>query len=88
MVVQNAEHYGHDPEFLVSAMRTLRTTSERMTNLIAKLARQTKGLEKDKPKKAQAVDMNTLIQETLESLNGAGCRPTFHPAKNIPKRSF
>ncbi len=86
MVVQNAEHYGHDPEFLVSAMRTLRTTSERMTNLIAKLARQTKGLEKDKPKKAQAVDMNTLIQETLESLNGAGCRPTFHPAKNIPKR--
>jgi signal transduction histidine kinase len=29
--------------------------------------------------------MNTLIEETLESMNGAGCRPTFHPGTSIPK---
>jgi putative PEP-CTERM system histidine kinase len=86
MVVQNAEQYGHDPDFQASAMRTVRTTSQRMMDLMAKLASQSKGLEPKKERNIQAVDMNVLVQETLESLNGAGCRPTFHPGTDIPKR--
>ncbi len=85
MVVQNAELYGQDPDFQASAMRTVRTTSQRMMDLMAKLASQSKGLEAEKESQIQAVDMNELIQETLESLNGSGCRPTFHPGTDIPK---
>jgi hypothetical protein len=85
MVVQNADQYGLDPEFQASAMRTVRTTSQRMMDLMAKLARQSKGLDTDRERNLQTVDMNALIQETLESLNGAGCQPTFHPGKVLPR---
>ena len=88
MVVQNAEQYGDDPDFQASAMRTVRTTSQKMMDLMAKLAGQSKGLESGKEGNFQAVDINLLIQETLEALNGSGCRPTFHPGTNIPKRQF
>jgi hypothetical protein len=85
MVVQNADQYGLDPEFQASAMRTVRTTSQRMMDLMAKLASQSKGLDTDRERNLQTVDMNVLIQETLESLNGAGCQPTFHPGKVLPR---
>ncbi len=85
MVVQNAEQYGHDPEFQASAMRTVRTTSQRMMDLMAKLANQSKGLDTKTEKNVQQVDMNVLIHETLESLNGAGCRPSFHPGSGLPQ---
>ncbi len=88
MVVQNAEQYGKDPDFQASAMRTVRTTSQRMMELMAKLANQSKGLEKEKQKNVRAVDMNDIIQETLDSLNGSGCLPTFYPGTNIPQREL
>ena len=84
MVVQNAEQYGHDPEFQVSAMRTVRATSQRIMDLMAKLASQSKGLDTESGENVQTVDMNVLIKETLESLNGAGCTPTFHPSPVLP----
>lgn len=84
MVVQNAEKYGDDPDFQASAMRTVRTTSQRITDLIAKLASHSKGLDAESGKNVQAVDMNVLIKETLELLNGAGCTPTFHPSPALP----
>ena len=85
LVVQNAEQYGHDPDFQVSAMRTVRKTAQRMMGLMAKLAGQSKGFETEREKPIQAVDMNALIEETLESLNGVGCQPTFYPGTDIPK---
>ncbi len=85
MVVQNAEQYGHDPEFQASAMMTVRTTSQRMMNLMSKLASQSKGLETEKNGIIQTVDMNALIKEMLESLGEAGCQPTFHAGTGIPK---
>ena len=85
MVVQNADQYGDDPEFQASAMRTVRTTSQRMMDLMAKLASQSKGLETDKERDVQLVDMNVVIQGTLESLNGSGSQPTFHAGAGIPK---
>ena len=84
MVVQNAEQYGDDPEFQASAMRTVRATSQRITDLMAKLASQSKGLDTAGGEQVKAVDINVLINETLESLNGAGCTPTFHPGADIP----
>ena len=83
-MVQNAEQYGQDPDFQASAMRTVRTTSQRMMDLMGKLASQSKGHEIEKEKNIQEVDVNGLIQETLESLNGGGCRPTFNPGMNLP----
>ncbi len=84
MVVQNADQYGDDPEFQVSAMRTVRITSQRMMDLMAKLANQSKGLDTNSERNVQPVDMNVLIHETLESLNGAGCRPSFQEGSDIP----
>jgi signal transduction histidine kinase len=55
-----------------------------MMDLMAKLASQSKGLDTDRERNLQIVDMNVLIQETLESLNGPGRRPTFHPGKVLP----
>ena len=85
MVVQNADQYGQDPDFQASAMRTVRTTTQRMMDLMAKLASQSKGLDSVEKRDIQEVDMNALIQETLESLNGGECRPTFHPGTSISK---
>ncbi len=84
MVVQNAEQYGHDPEFQASAIRTVRTTSQRMMDLMAKLVNQSKGLDTKPEENVQQVDMNVIIHETLESLNGAGCRPSFYPSSGLP----
>ena len=88
MVVQNAEQYGQDPDFQASAMRTVRTTSQRMMDLMAKLAKQSKGFESEAKNNQEDVDINELIQETLESLNGSGCSPTFTPGTEIPKRQL
>lgn len=84
MVVQNADQYGDDPDFQVSAMRTVRITSQRMMDLMAKLAKQSKGLDTNSEESVQLVDMNVFIHETLESLNGAGCRPSFRPGSGLP----
>ena len=88
MVVQNAEEYGEDPDFQASALRTIRSTSQRIMDLMTKLSSQSKGLETETEKNRQWVDMNKLIQETLEPLRGSECFPTFHPGKNISKRQL
>ena len=85
MVVQNADQYGDDPEFQASAMRTVRTTSQRMMDLMAKLASQSKGLDSDEKRDVQTIDMNVVIQDALESMNGAGGQSIFHAGADIPK---
>jgi putative PEP-CTERM system histidine kinase len=84
MVARNAEHYGHDPDFQASAMRTVRGTSQRIMDLMAKLASQSKFPGADGGYVLQPVDMNILVKETLEALTKAGCKPTFHPGKELP----
>ncbi len=84
MVVQNAEQYGHDPDFQASAMRTVRNTSQRIIDLMAKLADEFKDFDTDRERNVQTLDMNVLIKETLEALNEEGCKTIFHSGEAIP----
>ena len=87
MVVQNADRHGHDPEFQASAMQTVRKTSQRVMDLMAKLATQSKGLSDggNKDKQLAAVDMNVLIHDMLQGLNGSGCHHNFNAQADLPK---
>ncbi len=84
MVAQNAEQYGHDPDFQASAMRTVRQTSQRIMDLMAKLADESRDFETDRGRNVQTVDINGLIVEMLESLNVEGCQTIFHAGEAIP----
>lgn len=84
MVAQNAEQYSNDPDFQASAMRTVRNTSQRIIDLMAKLTHESQDLDKDRGRKIQTIDMNVLIKDTLETLQGTECRAMFHSGKNIP----
>ena len=84
MVVQNAERYSNDPDFQASAMRTVRNTSQRIIDLMAKLADESKDLDKDRGRKVQAIDMNVLIKDTLEALKGTEYKTMFHLEKTLP----
>ncbi|MEX0830362.1 MAG: ATP-binding protein [Nitrospirales bacterium] len=84
MVVQNSEKYGHDRDFQESAMRIVRNTSQRIIDLMAKLADDSKDFNTDRARNVQSVDMNTLIAETVEELGGDGCRTIFCFGENLP----
>ncbi|MDH4193320.1 MAG: ATP-binding protein, partial [Nitrospirota bacterium] len=84
MVAQNAEQYGDNPEFQVSAMRTVRNTSQRIIELMGQLAGQAKESNRHEEFVTQAVDMNMLVEETLAAVNGSGCTPNFHPGPEVP----
>ena len=77
LVAQNAEVYGDDREFQSSAMRTIGHTAQRMMGLIGKLSTQISEKEQQSTEKVSPTDINVLIQETINSLNGAGCKPKF-----------
>lgn len=84
LVAQNAEQYGHDPDFQASAMRTVRNTSQRIMDLMAKLADESRDFETDRGRNVQTVDINGLIEDMLESLNVKGCPTIFHAGEAIP----
>ena len=84
MVVQNADQYGHDPEFQASALRTVRNTSQRIMELMGKLANQTKDPTLSKGDHVTPVDLNTLVSEAVQGVNGSGCQPAFHPEAHLP----
>ena len=84
MVAQNAEQYGHDPDFQASAMRTVRQTSQRIMDLMTKLADESRDVDADRGRNFQTVDINGLIVELLESLKIEGCRTTLHSGEDIP----
>jgi signal transduction histidine kinase len=84
MLVQNAEQYGQDPEFQASAMRTLKNTTQRILDLMQKLARQTKDASLPPADQFVPLDINAVVQDTLHSMNGSGCRPVFYAGKGIP----
>ena len=77
LVAQNAEVYGHDHEFQSSAMRTIGHTAQRMMGLIGKLSTQISEKGQESIEKVSPTDINVLIQDTINSLNGGGCKPKF-----------
>ena len=84
LLVQNADQYGNDPEFQASAMRTLKSTTQRILDLMGKLARQTKTPTLPHADQVTSLDINAVIRETLAGVNGTGCQPVFHAGKDIP----
>jgi hypothetical protein len=65
LVTQNAVIHGQNPAFQVSAMRTVATTIEKMTELISKLSR------KASPHTTlQDIDVEQLVSTLVKSING------------------
>ena len=83
LVAQNAEVYGHDQEFQSSAMRTIGHTAQRMMGLIGKLSTQLSESAPASTERVSATDINVLIQDTINSLNGAGCKPKFITSSDL-----
>lgn len=84
LVVQNAEVYGQDQDFQASAMRTVGSTAQRMLALISKLSARSKIPGDEFPQSLQRADVNALIRETLESLNGKSCESRFIAGSGLP----
>lgn len=84
MVAQNADQYGHDPDFQASAMRTVRNTSQRMMELMGKLATHTKSPLLSNHHELHPVNMNELVSEAIQGMNGMECQPVFHAGSHLP----
>jgi C4-dicarboxylate-specific signal transduction histidine kinase len=65
LVVQNAQIHGQEPAFQQSVMRTVSGTVQKMTGLITKLS--VRSAPTGVP---ESVDVPTLIDETISSMNG------------------
>ena len=83
LVVQNAEVYGKDPEFQSSAMRTVANTSQRIMELMTKISTQSRKSEPDADPLFQEVNLNSLVIDTIESLNGARNKTVFVPGVGV-----
>ena len=84
LLVQNAERYGSDPDFQASAMRTVKSTTQRILDLMEKLARQTKAPTLPDAGQLTLLDMNELVRDVVQGVNGTGCQAVFHAGKDIP----
>ena len=84
MVVQNADQYGHDPDFQASAMRTVKNTTQRIMELMSKLAKQTKAQNLESGDQLILGNLNEFVLEAIQGVNGIGCQPTFHPEDHLP----
>ncbi|MGD9849630.1 MAG: XrtA/PEP-CTERM system histidine kinase PrsK [Nitrospirales bacterium] len=84
LVVQNAQQYGANPEFQESAMRTVKITTQRIMELMGKLACQTHDPAGPSSDKITSFDINELIREALQGIDGTGCKPVFHAGRDIP----
>lgn len=77
LVMQNAEVFGHDPAFQQSAMRTVGTTVQKMMALITKLSPSSGSVQSVEQGPWEIIDLQTVLSETLDSLNG-GLRVPLH----------
>ena len=84
LLVQNAERYGHDPDFQASAMRTVKSSTQRILDLIGKLARHTKDPTLPHADPLTSLDLNELVRDVLQGINGSGCQVAFHAGKHLP----
>lgn len=88
LVSQNAEMYGQDPEFQVSAMRTIGNTVQRIMTLIGKLSIQVKSPKQEIPPSFELMNVNTSVSEAVEALHGTACTPKFLPGNDLPQVSL
>src|SRR5581483_10685064 len=65
LVLQNAEVHGDNPEFQRAAMKTVRQSVNKLMALVSKLS-----VQPLRGEHAEMVDVNSLISETIASLNG------------------
>lgn len=84
LVVQNAEHYGNDPDFQASALRTVKTTAQRIMELMRQLAGQARNPSLAGPGRFEPLDINGVIREVLQGINGERYHPVFHAAAELP----
>ncbi|MDR4494940.1 MAG: ATP-binding protein [Nitrospirales bacterium] len=84
LVVQNAQQYGANPEFQDSAMSTVKITTQRIMELMGKLACQTKAPTGKSSDTMTSLDINELVRETIRGIPGPGCKPVFHAGIDIP----
>lgn len=78
LVVKNAERHGQDPAFQSSAMRTIAATAQKMMALITRLS-----LKSEPGGRAEPVDVQQAIAETLASLNGGFAVPVRHQGGRV-----
>ncbi|WNM57909.1 ATP-binding protein [Candidatus Nitrospira allomarina] len=84
MVAQNAAQYGSNIEFQASAMQTVKSTSQRIIDLMGELSRQANEPNLSEGVPTEPVDVNLLIKEILAAINGPGCQPNFSPGLEVP----
>ncbi|GJL64750.1 MAG: histidine kinase [Nitrospirales bacterium] len=88
LVSQNAEMYGHDQEFQTSAMRTIGKTVQRMMALIGKLSIQVKAPKHETAALFEVMNVNEIVSEVLETLEGVSCKPQLLPGADLPDVSL
>ncbi|MDR4459483.1 MAG: ATP-binding protein [Nitrospirales bacterium] len=84
LVAQNAAQYGSNSEFQISAMQTVKNTSQRIMDLMEELSRQAKEPNLTEGFATESVDMNLLIKDLLTAVNDPGCQPNFSPGLEVP----
>ena len=88
LVVQNAKDYGTDPDFQNSAWRTIGKTGERMMGLINRLSIQSKGLGGKQDHSFQPANINEVVREIVESVDGAPGTLKFVATAGLPPVSL
>ena len=88
LVSQNAEMYGHDPEFQASAMQTIGNTVQRIMSLIGKLSLQVKSPKQEMRGSYEVMDVNAVVSEAVDSLDGTFCQLSFLAGEDLPRVSL
>jgi len=88
LVSQNAEMYGHDQEFQASAMRTIGKTVQQMMALIGKLSIQVKDPKQETAALFEVMNVNEIVSEVVDTLEGVSCKPQLFLGADIPDVSL
>jgi putative PEP-CTERM system histidine kinase len=84
MTLENAKHFGQNPEFISDALSTFRQTTEKMINLIASLSVQRGQFSlKQQPVNILQVIANTFDDLKIGQRNGVEVRTAFPPIEKL-----
>jgi putative PEP-CTERM system histidine kinase len=83
MVAQNAQTHGKDPAFQESAMRTVTNTVTKMTDLITKISVRSHSPSMVVSDPQKHVNINSLVVETVQSLNSTVREPVVQMANSL-----
>jgi hypothetical protein len=85
MTLENAKHFGHNPEFISDAFATFAQTTEKMITLIASLSVQRGQFSfKQQPVNILEVIANTFDDLKIKQRNGVRVRTAFPPQDQLP----